>query len=120
MSLKIGKKDTREIKVQFDEPGNLLTVTKHDAVVEFKVLSRQEYININDSDDKEGRIDAILDSIVNISGLKNEDGSDCVYSEDVGKALFDVSWIFVPLIQAWHAVQSGSTQSDYYKAKAKN
>lgn len=120
MALKIGKKATREIKVLLEEPGNLLAVTKHDLVVEYKILPRQEYVNICESPDGDGRIQAILDSIVTVTGLKNEDGTDAVYSEEVGKSLFEVSWIFSPIVQAWHAVQGGTSQSEYYKAKAKN
>ena len=123
MALVIGKKETRTIKITADEPGDLLKSTKHQFEVEFKLIKKDEVENIKQSYrnyDNDGADMAVLETIVDVKGIK-ENGNDVQYSAStVGPALVECPWVWNAIVSAFYNVQAGVTQVDYYKFKAKN
>jgi len=124
MALVISKENTRKINITAEEPGDFTKVTKHTFDAEFKLLKREELAGIRETSsvgDDDLAIEMIFDSIVDVKGVKDENGTEIPFSNDLLKALLDTSWVRSAILQAFWAVQGGITQPALYKAlKVKN
>ena len=128
MALVIGKKETRKVRINFDEAGDLDKFTRHTADVEFKILAIDEVKEIealgqkeNEAYDQDALVSKIFDSIVSIEGLKDEAGKELLYSDEVRDALINTLWIRYPIMIEFWNVQSGTLSPKAYKqAKLKN
>lgn len=128
MALTIGKKDERTIRANIDEAGDFDKFTRHTIDIKFKILPIDEAKEIEALGDKtselfdeDGQVEKIFDSIINIDGLKDENGVALVYSDDVRKVLIETLWIRYPIMSEFWKVQAGSLSPKAYKqAKLKN
>ena len=122
MALVIGKRSTRKFKVTAEEPGDLLEVTKHNFDVEWSVLTKDKVNEIRSIlGDQEAVDTEIKAALVNVSGVKLEDGSDVEFTPELKEILFNTSWVYSALFTSFWEVQNGVTQAAHYKAlKAKN
>ena len=119
MALKLGNKDTRTVKIDAKEPGDLDKTTAYSFTAEFKILSTDTWRAELGQKDRL-MIDAMLDNLVNIDGLVDEDGEPLSFCEEVKTAILDARWLHQPLIDAFIAVQGGMTMKEYQAAKLKN
>ena len=63
----------------------------------------------------------IMGSILDVKGVKNKDGSDVLFSSELLDALADCAWVYKALMNAFFAVQGGTSQAELYRLlKAKN
>ena len=123
MALVIGKKNTRKIAVVAEEAGDLLKVTRHTFEVEYKILSKAEADGIRaiSNDDEDMMVNAIFDSVVNVTGVNDEHGQPLVYNAQLREALIEAAWVRYPICSAFWNIQNGVTQPEMYKRlKAKN
>jgi hypothetical protein len=124
MSLVIGKKETRKITVNAEEPGDFAEVKKHSFDVEFKILPREVIDGLTESSkagDSESTIRTVISSIVDVKGVKDVDGLDVPFSQTLLDALESTPWVYTAILNAFFAVQGGKTQSELYRLlKAKN
>jgi len=113
MSLVISKKSTRKIKIDAVEPGDLLDSKKHSFVAEFKFIDKDIWQESMESD---ARIDDVLRlGLVGFEGIKDTEGNDVGFSEDLVDSLLELPWITSALFKAQLAVQGGLTQAEIYK-----
>ena len=85
MALVIGKKATRKIKITAEEAGDFAEVTKHVFDVEFKIVKKEELDGIRETSnagDEDLAINLIFESVVGVTGVKDEAGADIPYSKD--------------------------------------
>lgn len=124
MALVIGKKSTRKIKITAEEAGDFAEVTKHVFDVEFKIVKKEELDGIRETSnagDEDLAINLIFESVVGVTGVKDEAGADIPYSKDLVEILKDTAFTRTAILQNFWAVQGGITQPALYKAlKAKN
>lgn len=125
MALILGKKETRTITVKAVEPGDNLKTTEHKFDVEFKLLTQHEREAIESASsngDERGAQELIIESIVSIKNLdlENEKGEKLQYSHEIGLSMLDLGWLRRALFSAFHAVQGGLSQAEYYAALRKN
>jgi hypothetical protein len=128
MTLVIGKKDTRKIRVQIEEALDFAEVKKHSLDVEFKILKPAQTKEIDELQtstsenfDFELATQLVFDAIVSVDGLKDEAGNALTFSDEVKTFMTEQMWIRLPIMQGFWAVQNGKSQADTYKTlKAKN
>lgn len=128
MALIIGKKETRLVRANIDEAGDLDKFTRHTLDIEFKVLSGEEVKEIealgdetSELFDRDAQVEKIFDSIVKIEGLKDENGVALNYNDETREILISTLWIRYPIMGEFWKVQAGTLSPKAYKqAKLKN
>ena len=118
-ALKKGNKETRKIEVRAEELGDLdekVGALKFQA--EFKKTpSKQWQVDIDNLSSEE----LIKDKLVNVAGIKNDDGTEASFSPELVDALVSEGFILNAMIQALLVVQGGGKQAEWYKQqKLKN
>lgn len=95
--------------VKVSVPGDYGKSTRADFDVEFKKLPLSEVKSLMESatngDMKD--FDVLADNIINIKGLKSEQGDDLEYSHDVLQAMLELEYVKTPLVDKFKEVQLG-------------
>jgi hypothetical protein len=124
MSLVIGKRNTRKITVNAEEPGDFAEFKKHSFDVEFKVLPKEVIDGLTEASkagDSDSTVKTVMGSIVDVKGVKDVDGLDVPFSQNLLDALENTPWVYSAILNAFFAVQGGKTQSELYRLlKVKN
>jgi hypothetical protein len=121
MALVLGNKESRKVELEASEPLEGGKLKNHRFAVEFKLLPKADWDNLFKSDNASIlMIDAAMDSIKNIDGIVDENGSAVEYDDNVKLAILNERWLHESIIDGFMAVNLGKTLSAYRSAKLKN
>lgn len=119
MQLNIGDKGTRLVPIEAIQPLDNDKTVKHQFKVRFEVMGKDKFSEL--LKDKETLVlDTACDAITDIENVKDANGDDLAWCDDVRQAFNDAPWLHEPLINAFMAVQTGKTCADYRKLLLKN
>jgi hypothetical protein len=150
MTLVLGRKIleqeelTRTVTVDAKEPKERDKVQSHKLDIEVAVMDREAWDQMNDrwvelrakadreksdseyemSEEEQRELREPMHKIAkpyvrNIGPLADEDGNKLEF-DDVKDALFRLTWLDQPIVDAFMAVQNGITVEEYRKRRAKN
>ena len=120
MTLVLGQKNTRKIKVIAEQYGDFdALIARHSFDVEFKIMPNTDWIDAVNSEAMTA--DLAKENMIGIDGVKDDLGNPVAYSEALKDALFNETWLVKYLNEAFMAIQGGVKQTELYKKeKRKN
>ena len=77
--------------------------------------SEQERIYKADQADKPSNAELLTEDVINIEGVKDEEGKAVPFDKDLLDQLMDIPYVMAPLVQGWFKAQAGLQE-----AKRKN
>lgn len=101
------------LDVPIDVPGDKGKTTRQSIIVRYRLLSVTEQREVfeADPDDRIGDDELMARDVVDIQGVKDEDGKSLEYSTELLAQLMDVPYVRLPIVQGWMRAQSGAAEA---------
>ncbi|SES12587.1 hypothetical protein SAMN04487958_107204 [Vreelandella subterranea] len=105
------------LSVLINVPGDRGKSTQHTITVRYRLLSVTEQREIFDAspEDRPNDDDLMARDVIDIEGIKDEDGKVLPYDIELLSQLMDISYVREPIINGWLRAQAGAGE-----AKQKN